>query len=358
MPGSAGAMRNRAAQRLRRTTRRARRWLAHPFVQPGVILMYHRVVELPSDPQLLGVTPGHFAEHLDVLRRCAHPVSLERLLEGLRGGRVPGRAVAITLDDGYADNLFNAKPLLEQYDVPATVFVAAGQLGIPREFWWDELDRLLLQPGRLPGHLRLVCSGRMHQWALEEAAVYDDAAFEHNRTWHFERPDEPGPRQRVSGPLYHLLHGMPAADRQSLLDQLRLWAGASVEGRPSHRMLTVDEVSRLCPGPGELITIGAHTMTHPALASLPTSEQRCEIQRSKAVLEEVLRSRVAGFAYPHGSGTPETIAMVREAGFEYACSSEPDSVWANSARFWLPRVVVRDCDGDEFAGFLNYWLGG
>jgi peptidoglycan/xylan/chitin deacetylase (PgdA/CDA1 family) len=320
--------------------------------------MYHRVIELPSDPQLLGVAPRHFAEHLDVLRRHYRTVSLEGLIEGLSGGHIRSRAVAITLDDGYADNLVNAMPLLERYDVPATVFVTAGQLGSQREFWWDELDRLLLQPGRLPGRLRLVCSGRIHEWALDGAAVYDDQAFEHNREWHIERPEEPGPRQRVYRSLYHLLHRMAAHERYAVLDDLRQWAGASVEGRASHRMLTVDEVSELGAGPRELIKIGAHTMTHPVLTSLPAAEQRSEIQRSKASLEDLLGQPVSGFAYPHGSASPETIALVRAAGFEYACSSEPDSVWTNSERFWLPRVVVRDCDGDAFAGFLDYWLHG
>jgi peptidoglycan/xylan/chitin deacetylase (PgdA/CDA1 family) len=158
--------------------------------------------------------------------------------------------------------------------------------------------------------------------------------------------------------LYQLLHRMAAHERHAVLDDLRQWAGASVEGRASHRMLTVDEVSELGAGPRELIKIGAHTMTHPVLTSLPAAEQRSEIQRSKASLEDLLGQPVSGFAYPHGSASPETIALVRAAGFEYACSSEPDSVWTNSERFWLPRVVVRDCDGDAFAGFLDYWLHG
>ena len=61
----------------------------------------------------------------------------------------------ITFDDGYADVLHHAKPLLERHSVPATVFVATGAIGQRREFWWDELGGLFLQPGTLPEELEL-----------------------------------------------------------------------------------------------------------------------------------------------------------------------------------------------------------
>ena len=66
------------------------------------------------------------------------------------GGDVPSAGVVVTFDDGYADNFHNAKPLLERYEIPATVFVTTGYLQDQREFWWDELERILLQPGTLP----------------------------------------------------------------------------------------------------------------------------------------------------------------------------------------------------------------
>jgi peptidoglycan/xylan/chitin deacetylase (PgdA/CDA1 family) len=76
--------------------------------------------------------------------------------------------VAVTFDDGYADNLLNGKPLLECYDVPVTVFVTSGYVGAGREFWADELERLFLQPGTLRQELCLAIKGRTHQWDLGE----------------------------------------------------------------------------------------------------------------------------------------------------------------------------------------------
>jgi peptidoglycan/xylan/chitin deacetylase (PgdA/CDA1 family) len=152
--------------KLRQTLWRIRRKLA----SKALILMYHRVAEVDLDPWGLCVTPQYFAEHLSVLQKYAHPISLQQLTQAHRKGKIPHRAVAITFDDGYADNLYNAKPLLERYNIPATVFVATGQIGSQREFWWDELERVLVQPGTLPEKLCLEINGSTHQWELGTAA--------------------------------------------------------------------------------------------------------------------------------------------------------------------------------------------
>ncbi len=112
--------------------RRSALWLRNRLAPGTLILRYHRVTDLPCDPYEQAVTPSHFAEHLEVLRKECCPLPLQDLLQAVQQGRVPRRAVAVTLDDGYADNLHNAKPLLERYAIPATVFVATGNLGTRR----------------------------------------------------------------------------------------------------------------------------------------------------------------------------------------------------------------------------------
>ena len=119
-------------------------------------------------------------------------------------------------------------------------------------------------------------------------------------------------------------------------------------------MLLPDEVFRLAEG--GLIEVGAHTVTHPVLSALPAARQHPEIHNSKSQLENILRRPVNSFAYPYGGRsdyTRETISLVRQAGFTCACSNYSDVVRRGSDLFPLPRVLVRDWDGEEFAQRLN-----
>lgn len=341
--------------RLEWRLRQARHWLKRRLAPPAVILMYHRVTELANDPHLLAVTPAHFAEHLDAIRAYGVPMRLRDLVRSLQEGRVPPRAVVVTLDDGYADNLHQAKPLLVRQGVPATVFVTAGQVGLGREFWWDELDRLLLQPGTLPSVLRLRLNGGVREWRLEGAVTYSEEEHRRDRHWHIECREDPGPRQRLFRAVFALLYGQSSDHRRAILDRLTEWARAPALARPSHRVLTVEEAARLPED--DLVEIGAHTMTHPVLAALPPADQRWEIRESRTRLQSMLGREVVSFAYPHGSTTPEAAAGLQEAGFLCACSSHPDSVFRAADPFELPRLGVRDWDGDGFARWLRWWLG-
>jgi peptidoglycan/xylan/chitin deacetylase (PgdA/CDA1 family) len=339
-----------------RALRHIARWLGKNPSDTALVLVYHRVAKVPSDPWSLAVTPDHFGEHLEVLRKHAVPLRLQQLSRALAKESLPGRAVVVTFDDGYADNLHNAKPLLQRYDLPATIFLPTGLIGCNNEFWWDELDRLLLQPGKLPKNLRLQINGKTHRWKLGEAARYRRAEFRRNRRWRAWE-DAPTPRHALYKALWDLLHRSPDEEQRRVLVEVRRWAGVEEEGRPSHRLLSLEQASALAKG--DLIEIGAHTVNHPSLSSLSLESQRHEIVGSKARLEDMIGSPVTSFAYPYGKRSDysaQTVALVREAGYTCACSNFPGSVKSSTDAFQLPRLQVEDWDGDEFAQQIEGWF--
>jgi peptidoglycan/xylan/chitin deacetylase (PgdA/CDA1 family) len=293
-----------------------------------------------------------------VLEQHTRPIKLQQLPEALLGGELPSRSVVVTFDDGYADNLHNAKPLLESYNVPATVFLATGHIGCQREFWWDELDRLLLQPGTLPGTLRLSVNGANYRWELGQDAHYSEEAYRRLCNWRAWE-DAPSLRHSLYRSLWELLHSLAATDRRKVLDELVKWACAEPVGRPGYRCLSPQEVFALVRG--DLVDLGAHTVTHPALSALPLNSQRDEILRSRAQLQAITGRPTANFAYPYGRQcdyTTETVSMVREAGFACACCNFAGIVERSTDQFQLPRVHVEDWSGEELARRLSGWFDG
>jgi len=340
------------ASRLPRPMRRMASRIKRHFSGRAVILMYHRIADLPADPQLLAVTGQHFAEHLDVIQSSYRPMRLEGLAAALRDGRVPDGAVVVTMDDGYADNLHSARPLLESYGVPATIFVTSGYVRSGRPFWWDELERIILRPGTLLPRLRFEAKGQSREYDVEMVR-YSDRDWEHHRAWHVELAGNPTARHRLYRTLYDDLYRLTAQDRATAIGALRHSVTSQADcsvGRP----LTADELLQLARSP--LVDIGAHGVTHASLPQLLPPEQRYEIQESRLQLEGILDRPVTTFGYPHGGVTPEIVELVQQAAFGCAGASEAEAVTRRSHPYRLPRMLVRDWSGDEFARRLHGWF--
>jgi peptidoglycan/xylan/chitin deacetylase (PgdA/CDA1 family) len=326
MPGLAYEV----ARRAYLAARRARGRLLNRLDPPILILIYHRVASLPSDPQLLAVSPPHFRDHLGFLK---DNFAIARFEDDW--SRVDKPAVVVTFDDGYADNVLQALPIVEEVGVPVTFFVSTGNVGTTREFWWDELERLVL--------------GR---WEFSPQFTIRDGEIE--RSWSTASSAD---RQELYRELHRLMLTLDPARRVEWIARLREWAQASEEGREVHRPMTVDEMRRLAAS--RWATVGAHTVSHSRLSALPVAAQRAEIFESKQQLEAWIGREVRVFSYPFGRRADYTRAtreLCREAGFEKAAANFRGQVHAWTDRFQLPRLLVRDWPLDVFTERLKvFW---
>lgn len=316
-----------------------------------VVLLYHRIADSPDDPYMLSVTPRHFAEHLQVIRQHARPVRLHEVARGLAAGSLPRLGVCVTFDDGYQDNLNVALPLLEQYDVPATMFMTTGRIGRDREFWWDELQRILLLPGELPARLRLHIDDRPVDIELGTAASYSASDAARDAGWTITDTSLPTARHAVLRTMYQLLHGRGPVEQAEVLDRLVAWSGRVRTVRDAFRALEPEEVAGL-PADG-VLEVGGHTVNHPALPAQPVTVQREEIAGCRATLEEWLGRPVRSFAYPYGEFSDDAIAEVRRAGYDHACACMGQPTRRNSDPFRIPRIDAQDIDGDALARLLS-----
>jgi peptidoglycan/xylan/chitin deacetylase (PgdA/CDA1 family) len=314
-----------------RTVRGAARRTRNRLRRSSVILLYHRVVEGIADPWSLGVAPANFAAQMAVLAE-RNVVSLDALVADL-DGPTRGRQIAVTFDDGYADFASAALPALRARSIPTTLFVTTSALDGHGEFWWDELERIVLASAALPTELWLSIGNDPFDWSLATD----------------------GDPRALYLALHRALGRRDGETRAAALETLRRWAGVGVERRATHRPLSADELAAV--GADPLVRVGAHGVSHSYLSSLALAEQRREIDASKRRLEGVVGGPIEHFSYPHGDHAPATVDEVRRAGFRVACGTACEPVIAGADVFDLPRVEVPNLDGAAFARWLDEWVG-
>jgi peptidoglycan/xylan/chitin deacetylase (PgdA/CDA1 family) len=315
----------------------------------GVVLLYHRVAGPRRDPQQLDVSPENFDGQIETIARAAAPLALDEFEARRRAGTLPPRAVAVTFDDGYADNLL-AAALLERRGVPATVFVTAGMTGADREFWWDDAERIAFSPRRLDPPV----PGLAIEWTTADAAPFDDALDDR---WSIVQPTTPTARHRLYRAICESMHALETPAREARIHALREWAGVREAARQSHRAMTAAELHAFVARPG--MTIGAHTMTHPSLSALTPAAQRDELAGSRATLERELGGAVRAVAYPYGTRadvSDDTVRAARAAGFDFAMANEAGAAWRWSSRWRVPRCLVGNWDAATFAARLESWF--
>lgn len=260
----------------------------------------------PAEP-----TASWFRDLIAMLARDFKPIALTDAIQRAESGSLEGGSISVTFDDGYADNFSVALPILQEYQVPATFFVASDFLDGGR--MWN--DSIIETVRRLePGTHDLSFAG------LEP----------------IELSDWPS-RRRMAQTLIAAWKHLPPAERQANVDTL----SARANGLPGDLMMTSAQLHELASAKD--VTIGGHTRSHPILASLDLDQACAEISGGKSDLEDIVQRELKLFAYPNGKHgrdfRDEHTVLVREAGFKAAVATDWGTLSASTDHYRIPRFT-------------------
>lgn len=278
------------------------------------ILMYHRFADAERPRHLSG---HQFEQHLQYLTKHFRVRRLDHVVEALREGRpVEPRTVVLTVDDGYADFVEYAYPLLQKYEVPATLFVVSDFLD--RNAWlWTDAIRYALDTTTEP---RLV---------LQATGV----RLKHDLTVGLLR-------ERAWLAVCELCLRAAPAKRAWLIDRLQQALNVTLPpaATPDYRAMSWADARRLDSG---LVEIGSHTCTHPVLSRCSVPEIDRELRESKRVIEQEMRRPISSIAYPHGEPTDydhRVVGQAHEAGYRCAVVAHGGPIGEQVDLFRLERL--------------------
>lgn len=262
-----------------------------------IALAYHRVID-HTGPGFVGfagnvsATPSEFADQMAWVADRFSVVSLDDVAAAAAGASLPDRAVLITFDDGYQDNLDNALPVLRRLGLSAALFVATDHVGTGKAFWWDRVAAFFVHRAGEEVDLPILGQARWDAADAQSLAARWIAAAKRI------------PHDEMRAAVTTLTEGTDAADIGGLVMS---WDGA--REMASHG-----------------VAIGGHTHTHPILTRVPIETAREEINRSRADVGREIGAAAIGFAYPNG-GTGDfddtVVRAVGEAGYPVAFTLLP-----------------------------------
>jgi len=279
------------------------------------ILIYHRIMSefdfmRPAEP-----TVSQFKWQMEILSKYFTPLSLSEALMLMKYSELPERAVCVTFDDGYADNEELALPVLQQFGIPATVFVATDYLNGGR-MWNDSIIEAIR-----------LAKGPIIDLSGVGLGLYDITSTS-------------GRVNVAASIIKEVKHWTP--DKRA--EVVVIIEGLDLDGElPNHLMMTSAQV-RSCSDGG--FDVGAHTLSHPILATQNLANAKREIMGSKEVLESLLGKPVTHFAYPNGRPDidykVEHRDLVEIAGYDCAVSTQWGVASRSSDRWQLPRFTPWD----------------
>jgi peptidoglycan/xylan/chitin deacetylase (PgdA/CDA1 family) len=298
--------------------------LAMPFFGGlGAILMLHSVTAKPRHPdgfnRHLTVTPAFLDSVIAGMKADRYDfVSIDEAIDRIKTPVRGKRFAAITLDDGYRDNLLEALPVFEKHQTPFAVYIAPAMIDGTIDLWWEAVEEAVLSRTRLyvntpDGRVTLDCLSPARK--AESILKLRD----------------------------YLTIDVSEADQQAVVREIAGAAGIDVPRLQRNRLMDWEQLRELASNP--LATIGAHTVSHRNLARLSEDEARREIREAVRIIESEIGIAPVHMAYPYGhAGTvgPREVALAKEVGFRSAVTTRHGVIRRGHAGHMtaLPRISL------------------
>ena len=289
----------------------------------GLILTLHHVrparIDAFQPNRSLEVTPEFLDQVLRLLRRQGFEfISLDELHRRVCAADFTARFACLTFDDGYRDNLQWAYPILKYHRSPFAIFVTSDFADHRGHLWWRTLEQAVAAND----HVTLTVDGTPLRFACRTTAEKYSAVRAMDRALSELQNEE---------------------KLRAAVEDLAIRTGFDPISHCAAVCMDWKELAGLAKDP--LVTIGAHTVTHPRLRRLTPAVARHEMEAGALRIESMLGIRPTHFAYPFGDPTAagsEEFALAAELGFKTAVTTRPGVLFADAHEklTCLPRISL------------------
>lgn len=308
--------------------------------QKALILTYHGVLETGSENYVNRncVSREMFEKQMLWLKRKYHPLPLSQMVEMIKGKKtLPENAVAITFDDGFRNNFKVAFPVLQKYEIPATIFVTTDFVGTQgTKLWTERIDSIIYSA--TIRRLRLPIDGAEGTFDISTPENKIKSSDKIRKLLKSKSRDE---REQHILMLERQIDGM-----RNFIDEME----------ERYAFLHWDDMAQMIKS--GLIEIGSHTCSHSILSTLSHDEVKAELLNAKIALEAQLNRPCTLFSYPNGTEkdfSRRDKNILQETGYEAAFSQIDGLNRVGEDAYALKRInIVRS---PNFPFFLSKITG-
>ena len=247
------------------------------------ILLYHGVTEHEN----VGIT-NHANKHLSLsefsdqmawLSSNANLLSMDEVAEMFQKNLpFPEKSVAVTFDDGYKNNYTTAMPILDEYKIPTTFYIAAGMIGEDDLFWVDKIE---------------TCIEKTEEECIEINMGENTVKYNLDN-------NENKLHALYSIKKYCKLSSQKEVDAIVMELTKATKVNPTVGDNPNYSTMNWDEVRELHKN--KKYIIGGHSVKHEIFSNLDTEFMKSTIQKSVEILSKELNSTIEHYSYPEGIG--------------------------------------------------------